>query len=86
MIKIPKYIEKELEKASSYANKVGTCVGKFEDWVRNNVSEDFDFELLRAGVDDISRSTEALTEVEYGNGVDIMEIERVLNIWIADNK
>lgn len=86
MIKIPKYIEKELEKASSYASKVGTCVGKFEEWVRKNVDEDFDFDILRAGIDDISRSTEALTEIEYGNDVNTMELERVINIWIKENK
>lgn len=86
MIKIPKYIEKELEKAGEHSRKLSECIRKFEDWVRNNVDEDFDFELLRAGIDDVSRSTEALTEIEYGSGVDIFELERVLNIWIKENK
>ena len=86
MIKIPKYIEKELEKASEYANKSHRSIDKFMEWVINNVDENFDFDYLRAIVDDISKSTEALTEIEYGNEVDIGELERVLNIWIADNK
>ena len=71
MFKIPKYIENELIKANEYAIKSSECIGKFEEWVRKNVDEDFDFEMLRGECCDITDGTEALTEIEYGNDVDI---------------
>jgi len=87
-IKLPKYIVKELSKASDYVNKSNKCIEKFEQWVKENVDENFDFDTLRAMSHEIDDElqTEALTEVEYGNGISEDEIERVLNVWVKKNK
>jgi len=89
MVKIPRYIKQELEKASDYVNKSSDCISKFEEWVLKNVGDDFDFGLLRAGVENIIISTESLSEIEYGHynsDIDISNIERVLNIWVKENQ
>jgi len=83
-IKIPKYIQKELQRASDYTNKMNDCIGKFEEWVKTNVDENFDFELLRATAlnsspNDCRFQTEALTEIEYGGEVDVDALERTIN-------
>lgn len=82
-IRIPKYIEKELQKASDYVNKSSKCIQKFENWVLQNVREDFDFSVLRLTEDqsDEIYQTEALTEIEYGNDVDIDALERTINYF-----
>jgi len=87
-VRIPKYIQKELSAASDCVNKMNKYISDFEDWVRNNIDENFDFDLLRASSSEISPygedskfQTEALTEVEYGNEVDIDALERTLNYF-----
>ena len=82
-IKLPKYIVKELYKASDYAQMVDKCISKFEQWVKENVDENFDFDALRAMSYEIGEKfqTEALTDIEHGTGVDAEEIEKVLNYW-----
>lgn len=86
-IKLPQYIIRELQKANDYANKSRNCVEEFEKWVLKNVDEDFSFDVLRATeygeFDESSKNqTEALTELEYGNGVDVYDIEQAINAWI----
>ncbi len=85
-IKLPKYIIKELNKASEKAQEVSICIAKFEKWVKENIDEEFDFEALRAMSYEIDEKfqTGALAEIEYGNGVEIEAIERVLNAWIQE--
>jgi len=88
-IRIPKYIQKELQDASKYALKSHACVEKFEQWVKNNVNEYFEMDVLSACANDVNGiswedqkfQTEALTEIEYGNDVDIDALERTLNYF-----
>ena len=67
-VKLPKHIIKELNKASDYAKKLDECVFKFEQWVKESVDENFDFNALRAMSSEIDDEyqTEALTDIEYG--------------------
>lgn len=87
-IKLPKYIIRELIKASNHAQEVSVCIENFEKWVKENVDEEFDIETLRAMSYKIDEKfqTEALTDIEYGQEVDIKEIERVLNVWVQTTK
>jgi hypothetical protein len=88
-IHIPKYIQKELEKASEHVLKSHNCVKKFEQWVKDNTNEYFEMCVLSGcasdaeGIswEDQKYQTEALTEIEYGNEVDIDALERAINYF-----
>ena len=91
-VRVPKYMVTKLLTAASYARKCAACIEQFEIWVRECMSDDFPIDSLRALNSVIDRdgahiSTEALTEVGYGNayGTDIdklvSEIEAVLNAF-----
>lgn len=88
-IKIPNYMQKELEQARNYILKFNKCIGNFEQWVKENTNEYFEFAVLRGCAEEVSGltwedqkfQTEALTEIEYGNEVDIDALERSINYF-----
>ena len=88
-VKVPKYMQNELEKASSYIIEAHKKIEKFEEWVKNNTNEHFDMAVLRGCANDVSgltwddqeHQTEALTEIEYGNEVNIDELEKAINYF-----
>lgn len=86
-IKLPKYIIKELSKASDYVNKSDLCIFKFEQWVKENVDKEFDFGRLRGESSNEYNSNDELTDIEYGKGVNedtVERIESVLNTWVEE--
>jgi len=89
-VKIPKYIIEKLYQARSHASKSKACIAEFKLWVYENVDEDFDFDILSASASGLSmkdeiHQTEALTEIEYGNEVDIEAIERCINYFYRND-
>jgi hypothetical protein len=85
LIKLPKDIINSLNKIAEYERKSRNELKKFEDWVKNNIDEGFDFDRLRAGEKYVYKPdvvNEALSDIEYGSIPDIEGIEEVLNYYI----
>jgi len=92
-MKIPKYIQKELQKANNYSYKSSQCIKKFEKWVETNIDENYDFGNLRGCDNNALREevTEALTEIEMGYNnesvqEDINRIQNCLNVYLENRK
>ena len=91
---LPKYAIKELYRANDYAEKSTAAMKRFEQWLEQTLGDEYDFfdlmETLTASKDrryeDIRGCSEELTEISYGNGVNVEALEQAINDWLIKQK
>jgi hypothetical protein len=75
---IPKYIIRELERASKYAQKSRQCASIFEKWLDRAIRDNYSApERL-----DFFKNLDEFTIIKHGGTVDIDALESAVNIRI----